>query len=199
MNEKKHTPRNRANAQKSTGPKTAAGKATVAGNARKHGLTSRPDPELLKAWLSVILGRPEITPEDLMPQDTRGFLALTLAEAETRLVAVEEAFARAKAEVIEHKRKAQASTMHDICSDIADIEELAYEIIDFEALSQKGMRVNMSVKRDINGDCVLGASLVEKRYKLYQRYLGEAKSQRRRAFAAWVENEAISGADAQVL
>jgi hypothetical protein len=30
---------NRANAQKSTGPKTAAGKARVAGNARRHGLS----------------------------------------------------------------------------------------------------------------------------------------------------------------
>ena len=36
--------RNRANAQTSTGPKTARGKAAVAGNARRHGATARPDP-----------------------------------------------------------------------------------------------------------------------------------------------------------
>ncbi|MFA8444031.1 hypothetical protein [Yoonia sp.] len=43
------TIRNKANARKSTGPKSAAGKAVVAGNARKHGVTGRPDPGRVKA------------------------------------------------------------------------------------------------------------------------------------------------------
>ena len=61
------TARNRANAQKSTGPKTAEGKAIVAGNARQHGATARPDPGSVAAWLAIILDRPEITPGDLLP------------------------------------------------------------------------------------------------------------------------------------
>lgn len=40
---------NRANAQRSTGPKTAAGRQKSAQNARKHGLTSQADPEKLAA------------------------------------------------------------------------------------------------------------------------------------------------------
>ena len=41
MTTEKKTVSNRKNAQKSTGPKTAAGKAVVSQNARTHGLLSR--------------------------------------------------------------------------------------------------------------------------------------------------------------
>ena len=41
MSTEKKTASNRKNAQKSTGPKSAAGKAVVSQNARTHGLLSR--------------------------------------------------------------------------------------------------------------------------------------------------------------
>ena len=71
--------RNRANAAKSTGPKTRAGKAASSKNARRHGATGAPDPRRVASWLSVILDRPQVTPRDLLPADAAGDLALTLA------------------------------------------------------------------------------------------------------------------------
>ena len=78
--------RNQANARRSTGPKTARGKAAVAGNARKHGATRPPDPESVVTWLAIIRDDPEITTQDLVPQDDLGFRELALARAEARLV-----------------------------------------------------------------------------------------------------------------
>ena len=83
--------RNCVNAQKSTGPKTAHGKAVVAGNARRHGATAQPDPELVATWLGIILDDPDITPKALMPTDERGFRALMLAQAEVQLITAKNA------------------------------------------------------------------------------------------------------------
>ncbi|QIQ87525.1 hypothetical protein [Erythrobacter sp.] len=85
------TRRNRANAKKSTGPRTARGKARVAGNARKHGATAQPDPQRVASWLAIILDRPEISGQDFTPADDRGYRALALAQAEARLNAAEQA------------------------------------------------------------------------------------------------------------
>lgn len=78
--------RNRANASKSTGPKTVQGKAVVAGNARRHGATARPDPAAVATWLRIILDDPDITAKALVPTDARGYRALMLAQAEVQLV-----------------------------------------------------------------------------------------------------------------
>ena len=73
--------RNRANATKSTGPRTQAGKAAVSGNARRHGATARPDPARVGLWLRIILAQPDLTLTDFIPCDERRFRALALAEA----------------------------------------------------------------------------------------------------------------------
>ncbi len=83
--------RNRVNAQKSTGPKTASGKAVVAGNARRHGATARPDPDTVATWIRIILDDPEITAEALLPINERGARALLLAQAEVQLVTAKRA------------------------------------------------------------------------------------------------------------
>ena len=76
MTDDRITARNRANAQKSTGPKTPLGKATVAGNALRHGATARPDPKSVAAWLEIILDRPTL--------GLLGSTALALREAGVR-------------------------------------------------------------------------------------------------------------------
>ncbi len=77
--------RNRTNAQKSTGPKTVAGKAAVAQNARRHGVTAKPDPASVAVWVRVILNDPDLTPADLLAEDYRMRRALSLAAAEVKV------------------------------------------------------------------------------------------------------------------
>ena len=50
--------RNKRNAQHSTGPKSAGGKAIVAQNARRHGATAAANPAEIETWLRVILDTP---------------------------------------------------------------------------------------------------------------------------------------------
>lgn len=176
--------RNVANAQKSTGPKSAAGKAVVAGNARKHGVTGRPDPQMLRKWLAVILNQPEIAVDDLSPGDTRGFLALALAEAEVRLETVEEALA-----AVQDDGSPDPQSMAGLCKDIADVRALTEEMLDFASPLQKGFSINLRVVNDRYGARMKGASLRKHRLKVLQRYRAEARSRRRRAFWAWTAHE----------
>lgn len=71
---------NRRNAQQSTGPKTSAGRARSARNARSHGLTASPPPGEVLAWLRVILDDPRAEPDLEMPAH-RAALRLAVAEA----------------------------------------------------------------------------------------------------------------------
>lgn len=177
--------RNKANAQKSTGPKSAAGKRIIAGNARKHGVTGRPDPDQLRKWLAVILNQPQIAADDLSTSDARGFLALALAEAEVRLETVEEALA-----AVQDDGSAEPQSMAGLCQDIAQVHALAEEMLDFASPLQTGFSLKLRLVNDSNGARMKGASLREHRLKVMQRYHAEARSRRRRAFWAWIAHEA---------
>jgi hypothetical protein len=177
--------RNRSNAQKSTGPKTARGKAVVAGNARKHGVTGRPDPDCIQAWLAIILNQPDIGLADLMPDDDRGTCALVLAEAEVRLAVVEDALRASKNEPYDVPK-----TIFAQYKESEDILQLAEELMAFEQTSKRGFRINIRIVNDKYGARTTGVSLRENRSRILLRYLAEAKSRRRRAFAAWIAMEA---------
>ena len=97
MTSSDQTRRNRANAAFSTGPKTEGGKAKSAQNARRHGATAAPEPSSVATWLAIILGRPAISPEDIIANDDFGYRALELAIAEVRLASAEAALAEAAA------------------------------------------------------------------------------------------------------
>lgn len=164
--------RNRANAAKSTGPKTRAGKAASSKNATRHGATSTPDPSRVASWLSIILGRERVTPRDLMPADAAGDLALTLASAEARLAAAEEALA-ASAEESE-----EADDFNDLVKTALDA---AFDTA-----------IHISERRAIMDDITQLSRLRQskatenaRRHRLLTRYAREARSARSRAIAAW--------------
>ena len=80
---------NRANARKSTGPRSAEGKRRVSRNARRHGLTTQLDYAVVKSWIEAILDDPKLHGVE-MGHDALGLVA-SLAEAEARLERVRRA------------------------------------------------------------------------------------------------------------
>ena len=169
--------RNRANAKKSTGPRTAAGKAAVAENARRHGATSQPKPSTVDAWLSVILDRPDIKPTDFLPGDERGFRALALARAEAQRVAAEEALCDFEDTAI--------SPSETVPGQVTDATALLGELSGY-ARRSRDMQLNTALLRVLRWTERDERLLGRGRHKLLKRYAREARSRRRRAFQAWL-------------
>lgn len=180
--------RNRANASKSTGPKTSEGKAVVAGNARRHGATGRPNPESVAAWLSIILDNPDVTIADLMPQDDASYRALVLAEAEARYVAAETALLEFDgghaAPMIKTVR------VPEFTEEDADLNE------NLEVLEQMREDTSYDLGRRRKADALIKEVATsplsrvtyhdqDDQRRLLNRYLSEARSRRRRAFENW--------------
>jgi hypothetical protein len=74
---------NWANAQMSTGPRSAAGKRRASRNAKRHGLTTLLPEDIVAEWVDVILDDPKLQDVEL-DRDVMT-LATALAEAEARL------------------------------------------------------------------------------------------------------------------
>jgi len=176
--------RNRANAQNSTGPKTEAGKTRVAGNARRHGATSRPDPDYVATWLAIILDRPKLTSRDLLPEDDAGYRALALAEAEVRFIMAQQAL---------QEFEARCAASDEITQDLREVGQgIMQELID-----------DGGTKREVRSGTALMDRILQheaqethsggKRHRLLKRYLAEAKAQRRKALAAWLAVAAEGG------
>lgn len=187
--------RNRANARKSTGPRTERGKAIVAGNARRHGVTGRPDPGRVAAWLALILDRPEVTPMDFAPDDEVGYRALALAEAEARRVAAEQALMDFEAgcapPVLNHLIKIPDPALFTELDDEVSEMKIMLEMEDCtrterrqaERLFDRLTRMKGPKARDMT---------FHGQHRLLWRYLSEARAQRRKAFAAWAEARAAA-------
>jgi hypothetical protein len=176
--------RNRANAMKSTGPRTAAGKAIVAGNARRHGATSRPDPSAVDTWLGIILDKPDISPAELLPGDERGFRALVLAEAEARLARCEQALIDFEGEplTVDAHFQERLKTAEEFRQYMKSLDMTSME----RKFAQFALRnVELNIAAEISAH--------QGHHRLLGRYLSEARAARRRAFAAWhasmIENE----------
>ncbi len=74
---------NKANAQKSTGPRTRQGKARSSRNATQHGLNMPPDQDAMIYWYRIILDDAKAVP-DLFSADPKHLAAFRLAETEAR-------------------------------------------------------------------------------------------------------------------
>lgn len=176
--------RNRANARKSTGPRTAQGKAVVASNARRHGATARPAPESVAAWFAIIHDAPEISTGDLLPGDDRGIRALALAQAEARLVASERAlrvFEAGEEEISDDWLELEIDVMA-ITARLESGEMAAWLRPTARRLVREKRREQFSMTQPGG-----------KRHKLLKRYLSEARSGRKRAFRDWLAFESAGG------
>lgn len=81
MTTDKQAAANKANAQKSSGPKTSQGKEIAARNAKEHGLTTSPDWQKVTSWYRIIMANTAAKPDPLST-DRFARAGLALAEAE---------------------------------------------------------------------------------------------------------------------
>ena len=164
------------NPKGATGPVTDAGKAVSSQNARKHGLNAPPDVALVSQWFNVILNNSVDDLEELSARDPRREAALRLATAEAR-------YHRALHKVDTHEREpgsAQQLAMK-LRQEIWDVlDDMPKKIADGPPDPHVLAYANFAIKQLEE----LFAQISRER-RLYERYLGEARAQRRKALRAW--------------
>lgn len=184
------TARNRANAQKSTGPRSARGKAAVAQNARRHGVTSKADPTSVTAWLRIIMDKPDLVPGDLLGDDGRTSWALALAEAEVRLCS-----ARAALNAFERGDVPLSDTAKHLQFSAEDIADALLT----EDMTARMRHTGLSLLRRIEKDIIADTAHGGPRDRLLRRYLREARGHHKRAFQGWLACLCQTGVPAEEL
>ena len=162
--------------RRATGPITAEGKAISAQNARRHGLSAEPDGDLVVAWFNAILNNGEDALEEPNASDPRREAALRLAIAEAR-------YHRALHKVDTHDREPNSAQQvaNKLLADVRlvldgmprKISEGPADPFDLE-YAEFGVRQLEKLMVEIGRE-----------RRLYHRYLGEARAQRRKALQAW--------------
>ena len=159
-----------------TGPKTAEGKAVSSQNARRHGLSAEPYGDLVAAWFNAILDHGQDAYEEPNASDPRREVALRLAIAEA-------CYHRALHKVDTHDREPNSA------------QQVANKLLADVRLVLDGMPRRISegpadpfdLEYTEFGVRQLERLIVEvgRERRLYRRYLGEARAQRRKALKAW--------------
>ena len=162
--------------RRATGPKTAEGKAVSARNARRHGLSAPADADMVTAWFNLILGNGEGAYEEPNASDPRCKAALRLAIAEAR-------YHRALHKVDTHDTEPNSAQQlaNKLYADVRFIlDGLPERVADGPAdpfdleYAEFGLRQVEKLLVEVGRE-----------RRLYRRYLGEARSQRRRALKDW--------------
>lgn len=170
--------RNRANARKSTGPRSAAGKARSAQNARRHGATARPADALRRRWLAIILGRPEPVAAGPDPEDPALARALALATAEARWVQAEAALRAFEAGRAEPTWALTADLeLRDTLRGLAQVARASVDpdLLEFAMRELAACEARITEETRPDGP----------RHRLLRRYAREARAERNRGFGAW--------------
>jgi hypothetical protein len=173
---------NRRNARKSTGPKSEGGKRRSSQNARRHGLTTPPSPDLVRFHYRLILGddAAELVP---LTADPRLQAARSLAEAEARLErarAAEEAFLVA----VEEGRH-----LDDHLKQVS--EEIRRRWQEVKGVSPEVSRLLLASKGQVpykeTRKVTVTWESVAARLRTLLRYRREAEVRRRKALREWIE------------
>ena len=162
--------------RRATEPVTATGKAISAQNACRHGLSAEPAANLVSAWFNVILDNSGHTYEEPDADTPRRELALRLAIAEARYHRAldklrthdqEQNSAQVRADEFQGiMRQEMACLVNEARDGRPNLAALDY--------ASSALRHLEHLSRDVGRE-----------RRLYLRYLGEARSQRRRALRAW--------------
>jgi hypothetical protein len=162
--------------RRATGPITAEGKAVSSQNARRHGLNAPPEEYLVTAWFNLILNNGEDALEEPNASDPRREAALRLAIAEAR-----------------YHRALHKLDTHDTEPNSA--QQVANKLLAEVRLVLDGMPRKISegpvdpfdLEYTEFGVRQLERLMVEvgRERRLYQRYIGEARAQRKKALKAW--------------
>ena len=162
--------------RRATGPITAEGKAVSSQNARRHGLSAEPDGDLVAAWFNAILDHGQDAYEEPNASDPRREVALRLAIAEA-------CYHRALHKVDTHDREPNsaqqvANKLHADVRLVLDgmprkISEGPADPFDLE-YAEFGLRQLERLMVEVGRE-----------RRLYRRYLGEARAQRKKALQAW--------------
>ena len=162
--------------RRATGPKTAAGKAVSARNARRHGLNAPPDEILVSAWFNLILNNNEDDLEEPNADDPKREAALRLAIAEAR-------YHRALHKVDTHDTEPNSAQQvaNKLHADVRFVwDGLPERVADGPAdpfdleYAEFGLRQVEKLLVEVGRE-----------RRLYRRYLGEARAQRAKALRAW--------------
>ena len=161
--------------RRATGPTTAEGKAVSSQNARRHGLNAPPDENLVNYWINLILDHGEDAHEEPNADDPRREAALRLAIAEAR-------YHRALHKVDTHDREPNAAQQvaNKLLADVGlvldgmprKISEGTADPFDLE-YAEFGLRQFERLMIEVGRE-----------RRLYRRYLGKARAQRKKALKA---------------
>lgn len=167
---------NQQNARRSTGPTSKAGKARAARNARRHGLTAAPAEEEVEKWLCAILNRRE-PPSPVEFAIRPGLhLAYRLAQAEARLAMLRRTiFSETEPIDLEDPNdKAREEIRADIARVLNEPEKYG------DSLAEVMTRLELlnEIQRELGNEI-----------RLSNRYLREARAERKRAFRDWMSWE----------
>ena len=166
-----------ATMKRASGPKTAKGKARSSKNARKHGLNTAPSAEDVFRWCNLILNNPLGAEEEPNSADARRDAALRLAIAEA-------CYHRALylVEAPPHKtspgRQVHGGLALHLFDLLTKVESLPAREVDEN--DKQELKLGVAVLKFID-------RAARREQRLFQRYLGEARSKRKKALLAWCE------------